>query len=130
MGLDPHSRQLTPLERLQLRDALQDRWREQVRQITLLSLARYDREDPDASAPLATPARGTSLDAALDRARARLAGLEQAMHRLDDRSYGACRRCGEPIGFARLAEAPEATVCDGCRRDVAAPSRTEDVSVA
>jgi RNA polymerase-binding transcription factor DksA len=130
MGLDVHPQQLTPLERLQLRDALQDRWREQVRQITLLSLARYDREESYASAPLATPAQGPSLDAAIDRARVRLDALEQAMRRLDNRSYGSCGRCGEPIGFPRLAETPEATVCDRCSREGAPLSRSDDVSVA
>jgi RNA polymerase-binding transcription factor DksA len=125
-----HAQPLTPLERLQVRDALQDRWREQVRQITLLSLARYERDDPDGSAPVATPTQGPSLDASIDRARARLEALEQALRRLDNRSYGACRRCGEPIAFLRLAETPDATVCGRCSREVAAPSGPDDLSVA
>ena len=101
MGHDLRVQQLTPLERLQLRDALQDRWRDQVRQITLLSLARYDRE-------------GSSFDSSIDGARARLEDLEQAMHRLDNRSYGRCVRCGAPIAFTRLAKRPEETICDTC----------------
>lgn len=130
MDYQLHVQPLTPLERLHVRDVLQDRWREQVRQITLLSLARYDRDDPDGSAPPDAPAQGMSLDAAIDRARARLEELEQAMRRLDDRTYGLCRRCDQPIGFPRLAETPEATVCDDCSREVAVLSRSGDVSVA
>jgi len=125
-----HGQPLTPLERLQVRDALQDRWREQVRQITLLSLARYERDDPNGSAPFATSGQGTSLDAAIDRARARLEVLEQAMCRLDVRSYGSCRRCREPIGFARLVETPESTLCERCTREVAALNHSNDVGVA
>jgi len=125
-----HAQPLTPLERLQVRDVLQDRWREQIQQITLLSLARYERDDPGGSAPPETPAQGTSLDAAIDRARARLEEFEQAMRRLDGPSYGFCWRCGEPIGFPRLAETPEATACDGCSAAAAARSRSDDVSVA
>jgi RNA polymerase-binding transcription factor DksA len=125
-----HAQPLTPLERLQVRDTLQDRWREQVRQITLLSLARYDRKDPEGSAPLETLGRATSLDAAIDRARALLEELEHAMRRLDNRTYGSCRRCGELIGFPRLAQKPEASVCDDCSRQVSALGRSDDVSVA
>jgi len=131
MDHQTHAQPLTPLERLQVRDALQDRWREQVRQITLLLLARYDRDELTAgSGRLAQPAHATSLDAGIDRARARLEGLEQAMRRLDNRNYGSCQRCGEPIGFPRLAEAPEATACDSCSQEAAALSRSDDVSVA
>jgi len=125
-----HAQPLTPLERLQIRDALQDRWRDQVRAITLLSLARYDRDDTGASAPLEAPGPGTTLDAALDRARARLESLEQAMRRLDNRSYGRCVRCGEPIAFPRLTQTPETTRCDPCSRQAVAASPSDDVSVA
>jgi len=131
MGLDVQPQQLTPLERLQLRDALQDRWREQVRQITLLSLARYDFEDAEqVSLAAGALTEESSLDWSIARARARLEDLEKAMRRLDDRSYGRCLRCGEPIGFTRLAQTPEESNCGNCPYGAAAlPNRSDDVSV-
>lgn len=132
MGSDVRAQQVTPLQRLHLRDLLQDRWREQVRQITVLSLARYDRPDPDrASSPAIPLTEGSSLDRSINRARARLEDLEQAMRRLDDRSYGQCARCGQPIDFTRLAQTPEETTCGPCARDgVVRPDRSTDASVA
>jgi len=132
MGRHVRAQQLTPVERLQLRDALQDRWREQVRQITLLSLARHDREDAKGGGlPTDIPSEGSSLDSSIHRARARLEDIEQAMRRLDDRSYGHCLGCGEQIGFTRLFQTPEETSCERCPRDaVALPNGSNDVSVA
>ena len=132
MASDVREEQVTPLQRLHLRDVLQDQWREQVRQITVLSLARYDRDDPDrASSPAVALTAASSLDRSITRARARLEGLEQAMRRLDDRSYGHCVRCGEPIGFTRLAQTPEETSCGPCARDgVVLSDRSTDASVA
>lgn len=44
----------------------------------------------------------------------RLAGVENALHRLDSGSYGQCRLCGEPIGAARLEALPAAEKCVKC----------------
>jgi len=73
---------LTPMERLQLREALQDRWREEVRRITELSVDLHGVFDDRNDVPLDTAA----IAAALCDARLRLAEIEQAMRRLDDRS--------------------------------------------
>jgi DnaK suppressor protein len=48
------------------------------------------------------------------RAREQLSEIEMAMRRLADGSYGRCRRCGQPIGAARLAARPAAASCIGC----------------
>lgn len=107
---------LTPLERIELRDLLQDRWRDQVRLITLLSLARYDVMDADAANPSGTHLLdATSLELAVERARSKLESVELAMRCLDDGSYGWCITCACPIGFSRLVQVPEESVCDGCR---------------
>ncbi|MEI8104923.1 MAG: TraR/DksA C4-type zinc finger protein [Actinomycetes bacterium] len=37
--------------------------------------------------------------------------VERALARLDEGTYGACERCGEPIGAERLAARPWATLC-------------------
>lgn len=132
MTRDVRVGQLTPLQRLQLRDSLQDRWREQVRQITLLGLARHDHDDRgDVRSPIGASTDVRALDAAIHRARGRLENLEQAMRRLDDRSYGHCRGCGEQIGYTRLAQTPEETRCARCARDASVrPGGRADVGVA
>jgi DnaK suppressor protein len=53
-------------------------------------------------------------EAALATARARLAGLEYALKRIDDPEFGYCIHCGEEIGFARLLSMPEAVRCVDC----------------
>jgi RNA polymerase-binding transcription factor DksA len=112
---------LTPLERLQLRDALQDRWREQVRQITLLSLAWYDADGADPATSAAAPIDSSALEWAIRRARERLEGLEQAMRRLDEGNYGLCSDCRGPIGFGRLSLVPDEGFCDRCRMKPSGP---------
>ncbi|MGN6475156.1 MAG: hypothetical protein ACTHK4_16105 [Mycobacteriales bacterium] len=74
---------LTPVERLQLREKLQDLWRLQVRQITLLSLAMYDDLDAEEPTPVRRQA-GATTEEALAEARQVLVDLEDAMRRLDE----------------------------------------------
>jgi hypothetical protein len=104
---------LTPLERIELRESLQDRWRGQMRLITLLSLHR-DVAEREAGSP--DPwLDASAAERAIHRARLRLASIESAMRRLDDNTYGWCVSCGSAIGVARLVHAPEEGRCDGCR---------------
>ena len=107
----------TPLERLQLRETLQDRWRDQVRAITELSVDLHttlegadDETDMDA----------TAVAVALGNARLRLTEIEQAMRRLDDRSYGRCFHCLVPLPFTDLVNEPDTRHCANCRPTVAA----------
>src|SRR4051794_34133320 len=95
---------LTPLERLQLREALQDHWREQVRRITQLSVDLHSALDDDGDGDGdGEPCIDTAAVAvALSDARLRLAEIEQAMRRLDDRSYGRCSACLIPLPFTHL----------------------------
>lgn len=44
----------------------------------------------------------------------RLHLLQQALHRMDDGSYGLCLECGEEIAETRLLETPEAPLCSAC----------------
>ncbi|MEA2131739.1 MAG: DnaK suppressor protein, partial [Solirubrobacteraceae bacterium] len=39
-----------------------------------------------------------------------------AIHRLDEGSYGTCDPCGEPIAPARLQAAPDVALCLSCAR--------------
>ena len=54
------------------------------------------------------------LAALIGQARGHLAQIDAALARLAEGSYGSCDRCGQPIGAARLAARPAATVCIGC----------------
>lgn len=41
---------------------------------------------------------------------------ERALERIDDKSYGRCEECGNPIGKARLQVFPRATLCMSCKQ--------------
>jgi RNA polymerase-binding protein DksA len=51
-----------------------------------------------------------------DRARHQLELVDAALGRLDDGTYGSCRRCGRPIAAARLEALPWAAHCIDCQR--------------
>jgi len=40
---------------------------------------------------------------------------QHALQRIDDRSYGICESCGNPIGKNRLQAFPRATLCMPCK---------------
>ncbi len=52
--------------------------------------------------------------ALLGQARDRLAGIDAALRKIGQGSYGRCEQCGEPIGARRLAARPAATTCIAC----------------
>jgi DnaK suppressor protein len=54
------------------------------------------------------------LDALDEQGRRRLAGIDSALHRLDDGSYGVCARCEGAIARERLLALPTATTCARC----------------
>ena len=45
-----------------------------------------------------------------------LAAIDEALRRIEDGTFGACARCGSPIGEARLEAMPYATKCIDCKR--------------
>lgn len=47
---------------------------------------------------------------------ASLAAIDAALSRIRAGEYGRCLRCGEPIGFDRLAARPAAELCIACAR--------------
>ena len=49
-----------------------------------------------------------------------LAEVEDALARIDDGTYGVCRRCGTAIDSARLRALPTASLCLSCQEDVEA----------
>jgi DnaK suppressor protein len=44
-----------------------------------------------------------------------LKGIELALRRIDDDSYGDCLECGEPVAYARLQAQPFARLCIDCQ---------------
>jgi RNA polymerase-binding transcription factor DksA len=69
-----------------------------------------DEHDPDG-----TTAYERAQVGSLERAsRTRIEQVALALEQLDDGTYGVCERCGEPIGFARLAAIPGTTRCVRC----------------
>jgi DnaK suppressor protein len=65
----------------------------------------------------------TTLDREIDltlqeNARATLAKIDRALHKVDDGTYGQCDNCGKPIGESRLEIAPYSTLCVDCKRQI------------
>lgn len=94
-------------------------------------LARHHVDATDESVALtATTGQGETelatrdIELALATTRARadlesLASIDAALARLDDATYGICRRCGTAIPIERLVALPDATRCVSCQREVA-----------
>ena len=113
---------LTEIERAALRElVVVERARAQQR---LSSLERTfdemvdaaDLEPPDDEHdPQGTTAYERAQVASLAaEARARLTQLDRALTEVDDEGYGACQRCGQPIGWPRLQALPGTTCCVRC----------------
>ena len=65
---------------------------------------------------LADVASRDSLQAAsLNRHRARLRAIEEALLRIDEGTYGTCEDCGEEISVKRLNAVPFAVRCVECQ---------------
>ena len=47
-----------------------------------------------------------------------LSAIESALKRIDEGTYGTCRRCGRPIAEERLEALPYAELCIDCKREM------------
>jgi RNA polymerase-binding transcription factor DksA len=95
---------------------LEEQWRNQLAQITALSLhvidsAGHEAGDDDVRTEYLRI--NAQLIAA---ARRQLEDTEAALQRLDDGEYGSCAQCGQPIPAERLEILPAAKFCIGCQR--------------
>jgi RNA polymerase-binding transcription factor DksA len=64
---------------------------------------------------LATEREGDEvLEATGNAGKAEISQIRAALRRITDGSYGACVRCGEPIGEARLDLLPWTPLCRSC----------------
>lgn len=60
-----------------------------------------------------------AMNVGMHRAQERmLAEVEDALARIDDGTYGVCRRCGTAIDSARLRALPTASLCLSCQEDL------------
>jgi DnaK suppressor protein len=50
-----------------------------------------------------------------NRIRQELAGIEHALHKFEEGTYGKCDNCGQPIDPARLEALPQASLCLNCK---------------
>ena len=53
-----------------------------------------------------------------DRERKLILKYKEALHRLENGSYGVCEICGDPIGEERLKARPVTTQCIECKTDM------------
>ncbi|HEX6526249.1 MAG TPA: TraR/DksA C4-type zinc finger protein [Streptosporangiaceae bacterium] len=70
-----------------------------------------DEHDPEGATLAFERQRAAAL---LEQARAHLDGVDAALRRLEEGTFGRCERCGQPIGEERLAARPTATNCLTC----------------
>ena len=65
----------------------------------------------EAAASTTELARRVALEQSL---KGRLSGVEGALRKLDEGTYGICDGCGQAIDPARLEALPEASLCRNC----------------
>jgi RNA polymerase-binding protein DksA len=82
--------------------------------------ADLDRGFADSAHSTAERARMIALANEL---RENLRDVDHAIGRIDRGSYGACERCGLPIGPERLEAIPWARLCIECKQKLGTPSR-------
>lgn len=75
------------------------------------SVSTDDEHDPEGSTIAFERAQVESL---IDQTVRGIAGLDDALGRLDAGTYGSCVHCGEPIPTERLEARPDATTCVSC----------------
>jgi len=74
-----------------------------------------DEHDPEGSTLSSDWSR---LDGLARAATVQRAAIEDALDRMEAGTYGACIRCGLPIGLDRLRARPEAVHCIDCAREL------------
>jgi len=50
-----------------------------------------------------------------NRIKAQLNGIEHALHKFEEKTYGLCDHCGQPIDPDRLEALPQASLCMNCK---------------
>jgi DnaK suppressor protein len=63
-----------------------------------------------------------------NRIRQELAGIEHALQKFEEGTYGLCDSCGQPIDPARLEALPQASLCLNCKAQQAKNAKTKPPS--
>jgi DnaK suppressor protein len=74
--------------------------------------AEYPQDPADAGTNLSESER---VEAVLSVAKQQLAEVLDALHRIDDGTYGTCTDCGKVVPEGRLEAKPEAARCVACQ---------------
>jgi DnaK suppressor protein len=119
------SRTIMPLNRRQIielssaiserRDALTDEIRRDLERARAEPYAAVAGATPDSGDEAAADLIADVGEAEVTRDLGELRGLEGALKRLTDGTYGLCADCGEEIPFARLRAQPYAVRCLACQ---------------
>lgn len=78
-------------------------------------LADYDNHPADAASETYERTKNFALD---ENFREILERIDEALHKIEDGSYGMCDRCGEQINVERLKAIPYATMCISCQESL------------
>ena len=94
-----------------MRSLLEEERDSLLREIAELNGLHYDSNFADTSQ--VTAERGEA-EAHAGQLREALEGVEKALGKVDDGTYGTCERCHKPITPARLEAKPASTLCIDC----------------
>jgi len=91
-----------------------NRWKNELLQESIETIHHLQEETQNE--PDITDRASTETDRSLelrtrDRERKLINKIDDALRRIDDKSYGYCEETDEPIGLARLEARPIATLC-------------------
>ena len=63
-----------------------------------------------------------------NRIRQEMAGIEHALQKFEEGTYGLCDNCGQPIDPARLEALPQASLCLNCKAQQAKNAKSKPPS--
>ena len=62
------------------------------------------------------------------RIKEQLNAIEHALHKFEEKTYGLCDNCGQPIDPARLEALPQASLCMNCKAQQAKNAKAKPPS--
>ena len=80
-----------------------------------LELSDYDNHPADAASETFERTKNHALD---ENFKEMIGGIDEALRKIENGTYGTCDRCGEPINVERLKAIPYATLCIDCQGTV------------
>ena len=101
---------MAPAERARLVHQLQELGADETGDLT----GDIDFGDAFADAAAATAER-TETMGIVDNLKRQLDEVDRALAKIEDGTYGACSKCGNDIGAARLEFRPESVLCVDCK---------------